>query len=825
MYSSKKYIELKTATKKNILLNNVDIDININNHVAQFTLVQSYHNTEIVPTEIFYIFPTPTGASVFNFSAKVGDKLIKTILKEKVQARQDYNNAISEGNGGFLMERVMGDVFNVSLGNVQPDAKIEIIIKYMVELKIEIDASRLRLNIPLTMMPRYVSNINTTQNMIVNGTLVNPEKISEKPYNLSICGNINMPDGIVSIDSKTCGIKLSNMGEKSLKFEINNLENLNEDVIISIKRNIPKSLCLGTSATNLQLTNEIFRYATMVNIIPKFDDIPNVNLEEVHYTIVMDKSGSMQGSDMENCKQGAKIFLLSLPMGASFDIYTFNHSFEKFKPVNELNKLADAIKWIEQITSNGGTELNAVLEDVYASIKQTGKKGTVLLLSDGGISDTNTVLKLVKQNNNVSMYTIGIGSSVSSDLIQGLADMGNGKAEFVGSNTTEVQAKIVCQLKRMQASLSKHHGDNKIQIIVDGPYKMVPEIIPTLYENDINTFYIFSENKPKSVTYTQLFDTYTLTSNIQINNLDGDESYPIHRIAGIKYIDNLNSNPIGSQIPHLARDTNKDSIIEASLNLGILSNYTAFVGVEVREEIDKTTQKCKLVEIPLQIAKKYGSLVGATGACGYTSNGQWGVNTVGSSFKNATYDLRGTATCPPYISNPFSNNYVNNSCNTSNVFMAQSSVNDLRSGNMPKINYSHNNFFESSSTNYSSKNESMFNVDKCLPSDVDDDWFDVKPVNPIIASLFIPNIKPINENILKNVIQNKIFNIILTIETLPACSMIGNLLTSDYAGLLQFSEKLDIEDYIKINDGKHNGIYKIWNLGSAYEKWVLEKVN
>lgn len=47
-----------------------------------------------------------------------------------------------------------------------------------------------------------------------------------------------------------------------------------------------------------------------------------------------------------------------------------------------------------------------------------GYAKNVFLLTDGGVSNTHEVIELIKRNNiNNTVYTIGIGSGVSSELI------------------------------------------------------------------------------------------------------------------------------------------------------------------------------------------------------------------------------------------------------------------------------------------------------------------------------------------------------------------------------------------------------------------------
>ena len=813
-----RHIILKTINNQIIPLKNVVMKLDICNHIAQFTLIQSYQNIIEEPIEIFYTFPTPSYASVFDFSAKINDKLIKAVLKNKDEATENYNKSISEGNGTVFMEKISNDIFSVSLGNINPNANMEIIIKYVVELQTEINADQLRLNIPLTIMPRYASvfnNINDANNtiQIQQNKLVNPAKIKNKPYDLTINGIINMSDGIIGINSKTSGIKFSNMKETSVSFDIDNLENLGEDIIITIKRNMPKSLCLTQKADDLQLSNEIFRYATMVNIIPKFDDVLVVNPRDIHYTLLLDKSGSMFGNDLENCNQGAKIFLLSLPVESTFDIYQFDDKFIKFKSKNDSDKIQEAINWIDEIKSGGGTELKMVLDDVYNSIKQIGKRSVIILLSDGGISDVNDVLKLAKKNKEVNIFTIGIGQSVSHGLMQELANVSRGKAEFVNSGTDQVKDKIISQLKKSQRDLPKDQKNNKIQINVDGCYKMVPETIPTLYENDINTFFVLSENPIKSIMYTQIFDDYVLNSNIPINSINNND-YPLHRMAGIKIIDDL------------MIDQKKNEIINTSLNLGILSNYTSFIGVEVREELDKTTQQCKLVEIPLQVAKKYSNDSGSLSHYVQSGGNKYTYGALLSPIPKIDFSIYGN------------DEIMKRSCLNTQTLIA--TIDDIYD-NSPMRNGIID--MRLGITEYQQQSQTCYDTDNSIKHHSDEENYElelnqfVKPYkhnlnsyrvlpktvdelrtycNPKISFLTASNTLPTP--------QRKIYNPSATLNCLSDCIRHGNLLTALSTGLLTNISVLNQGEYVFIEDEEYCGIYKVWNLGSETEKWVLEKV-
>ena len=830
-------IKLETASGKKLSLEDVIIDANIYNHIAQFTITQKYNNTETNPQEIFYTFPTPAGASVFDFTAKINDKIIKTILKEKTWAREDYNKAISDGDGAFLMERIDGDVFSVSLGNVQPSAKLEITIRYMVELKTEIDINQLRLIFPLTIMPKHLSLYDRTDESILQGNLVNPKKTSKKPYELSMKGTIQMSDGIIDVISKTCSIFISKKEKTSLNFDINYLKQLDEDIVLTIKRNNPQSNCLTQKATNLQMTDDIYRYATMINVIPNFEHSPKINPDKVHYVILIDKSSSMSGSDIENCKQGAKDFLNELPEGSSFDVYQFNHQFEKFKPRVESDKLAEAINWISTIRASGQTELKAAMIDVYESIKKTEKHGIILLLSDGGISNTNDVIKLAKSNQHVNIFTIGIGENVSQSLIQGLADCSNGKAEFVNSGTDQIKEKIIAQLKRAQ-TFSRNQKNNEIKINTFGSHKLVPERIPTLYENDINTFFVFSEAEIKSITYIQtLDDGHSFNNDIPIVLID-NENYPLHRMAGIKIIDELSSHPIGSKIPHQKQDPYKLEIISASLNLGILSNYTSFVGVEVRETSNKTTQECTMVEIPLQIPKKYNNeseSKGSNSSSGLSSKSSSRSSSRSSGSSNKTLKAASFQSSQGNKCKK-SRSLYNDSYESSNKSLSIKSKSDISSYDLSKSkSYNNESHRSNKSVQIIKPGSSMIsNKSQSITPDDDSNCMFLP-----LQSLF-NNTNITNDNTPKT--SEKQFSqlekyykdnnlhpsLVINVNDLPKHIKSNGVLIAILDGLLPFVE-LSVNDYVVIIgslDGEmYDGTYRVCSIGSLNCKWKLEKMN
>jgi hypothetical protein len=638
---------LCSAANIEIPLKEVNVDVNVINNIAEFCVYQSYENGNS-PAEIFYKFPTPASASVYQFQAIIGDKVVKTVIKEKEEAKQEYNEAISKGHSAFMLNQNEGDVFSCCIGNVDRFAKINIEIKYSVELKTEIDSSQLRLVIPLTIMPRYVSrNYPSSHNP-------NTPKIASNPYKQSVSGQIFMTDGLESVDSKSDLMHLSNKTDHNVKFELVDIEKLDHDVNIVIRRKPQRSVAITELWKDVK--DPQYMFATMLNIVPDFDTVRRATPEDIHYTLIIDRSGSMQGKDLENAKDGAMIFVNQLPDMASFDVYHFGSDFELFKPISNGNVKDQAIDWITKIRSDGGTELYAVMNDAYDRIKQQDKPGVIIILTDGGISNVESVVKLVRSNPNVNVFSIGIGANVSKQLVMSLAEEGHGKAEFVASNDDELQEKIISLFLKSQQSVRKFQKENKINVVTDGPFRLVPDVVPVLYENDVNTFYLFSAAPIRSVEYSQAVNGEVMTKTVPTVEIYNEKGgYPIHRLAGVRLINHIQTGKAGSQIDEVKVDLHKQLIVPISISLGVLSQFTSFIGIEYRKDGDKLLEQTVLKSISLRMPEKYIDEVrgpmGARGAMG--KRGPIGINSVGTQFRNASYDIRSVPSNPQTVISPF----------------------------------------------------------------------------------------------------------------------------------------------------------------------------
>jgi hypothetical protein len=607
---------------QNVYLTTVD-------QIANFVIVQSYSNKESKPIEAVLRFPTPGGAAVYCCEAKVDDKQIKLEIKEKTKAKEEYNKGISQGDTAYYAQSESSDVMTMAVGNLAPQSDVQITIKYVVFLDNEEDYKKFRVIFPLTIMPRYSPRPQKSNKKYFSQSALNPPKITKKPFSMSIEGDIFVTDGLVSLDSKTHKIKISDTKKNGLHFEIQDLDKINRDVVLTLERTCSKScavmqeFCLTSqefksSIDSKEPLDARYKYCTYVNIVPEWDKYPPININAIHYVIVLDRSSSMYGKSFDICKKAAQQFVSLLPIGCTFDVYEFSDLFtkydnsEKSSDINSQKLLAT--QWISSLTADGGTEILPVLTDIYESFKKIEKTGVIVFLSDGDVTNTNEIFSIVKQNPNVSIFPIGIGDNVSQGLIQGLASHGNGHVEFVGSCDKNIIQKVRSQLKKSQDLLRKYQKNYDIEIVtIGGASRNVPEKLPPLFEKTNNSIYVFSEYRPACIKFIENLNSPMEKTTKIIPELIENENYYLHRIAGAKLLSELEHSSkntsghskvqSGSKIDDLKVDADVDpfktEIINISTNLNILSKYTAFVGVDVKK--NKVTSGMGLRTIPLQM--------------------------------------------------------------------------------------------------------------------------------------------------------------------------------------------------------------------------------
>ena len=170
-----------------------------------------------------------------------------------------------------------------------------------------------------------------------------------------------------------------------------------------------------------------------------FDIGENLHRPPVNLSIVLDKSGSMQGQKMLHAKQAAIMAVERLSSNDMVSIVTYDDEANVVWPATRATEKRSIIQAIRRINASGST---ALYDGVSKGAEELGKYlesqnvNRVILLSDGlanvGPSTPHELgrlgISLAKQG--ISVTTIGLGLGYNEDLMTDLAGYSDGNHSF-----------------------------------------------------------------------------------------------------------------------------------------------------------------------------------------------------------------------------------------------------------------------------------------------------------------------------------------------------------------------------------------------------------
>src|SRR6185503_17176409 len=143
-------------------LKDTQVDISVSGVIADVKVRQIYRNEGSRPINASYVFPASTRAAVYSMRMQIGDEIIVAKIKEREQAKKDFEQAKEEGKSASLLEQERPNVFSMSLANIMPQEQVEIELRYT-ELLVPTD-NVYEFVFPTVVGPRYASPETTNGN-------------------------------------------------------------------------------------------------------------------------------------------------------------------------------------------------------------------------------------------------------------------------------------------------------------------------------------------------------------------------------------------------------------------------------------------------------------------------------------------------------------------------------------------------------------------------------------------------------------------------------------------------------------------------------------
>ncbi|XP_075418708.1 von Willebrand factor A domain-containing protein 5B1 [Tenrec ecaudatus] len=194
----------------------------------------------------------------------------------------------------------------------------------------------------------------------------------------------------------------------------------------------------------------------MLNFCPDLQSVqPSLRQTHGEFIFLIDRSGSMSGPNILCVKNAMLVALKSLLPTCLFNVIGFGSTFKTLFPSSQTyneESLALACDNIQRMRADmGGTNILSPLKWVIRQPVHQGHPRLLFLITDGAINNTGKVLELVRNHAfSTRCYSFGIGPNVCHRLVQRLAAVSKGSAEFLVEGE-RLQPKMVRSLKKAMA--------------------------------------------------------------------------------------------------------------------------------------------------------------------------------------------------------------------------------------------------------------------------------------------------------------------------------------------------------------------------------------
>ena len=348
-------------------LKSTDVQVNISGVIADVVVTQRYKNEGTVPIEARYIFPGSTKAAVNGLNVRIADRLVVAQIREKQQAKVEYDQAKKEGKTAALLEQHRPNVFQMNVANILPGEDVAVELRYN-ELLVPTDGNY-QFVFPTVVGPRYAGTTSKAPSETGSGQttghaqafpaqpVLRAGEVSPAAFNMKV--NLASPIGIQEIRSPSHAIDTQmDAGSAAKRANVQLAANAsrvanNRDFILDYR-------LAGSAIQSGVLLHKGEKENFFLAMVQPPKAVPQAAITPRDYIFVVDISGSMHGFPLDTAKALMRQLLGNLKASDTFNVLLFSGS-NRFLAPNSVPatpaNINAAIRTIEEMGGGGSTEL------------------------------------------------------------------------------------------------------------------------------------------------------------------------------------------------------------------------------------------------------------------------------------------------------------------------------------------------------------------------------------------------------------------------------------------------------------------------------------
>jgi Ca-activated chloride channel family protein len=392
---------------------NHKVSIVLEDQVAITTVEQTFRNHTDRALEATYLFPVPKGASVNRFTMQVNGKDVKGELVEADKARQIYTSIVRRTQDPGLLEYLGNNLFRLRVFPIPARGDQKVSLRFTAVAEKEGG------------VVEYVYPLKTDG------------KATQTLEALSITATVKSQHGVQNVYSPTHAISLRRKSDNEVAVSFDREQGLLDKDFLLFYSTGSKDVGL-TALAHRPIKDEKGFFSLLIS--PRFE-LPKDYRVPRDLVLVLDTSGSMRGTKMEQARKALIRCLDGLSSGDRFALVQFatvvNRYDDKLQEATP-DRLKKAKAWIEDLDATGGTAIDEALASALALRgSEEGRSFTVVFFTDGqptiGESDPVKILKNAEAKNTSStrIFTFGVGDDVNATLLDQLAEKTKALSSYV----------------------------------------------------------------------------------------------------------------------------------------------------------------------------------------------------------------------------------------------------------------------------------------------------------------------------------------------------------------------------------------------------------
>jgi Ca-activated chloride channel family protein len=402
--------------------------------LATLCLTQTYAYTKEQCEKVLearYRFPLPGDSAVTGVRVTFGDTEIRTVLKDRQTAKDDYKEAKKEGKQAVMVTRESPDVFTICVAGIQPGEDVRIATSYVQVARPE--GAGWSLRVPLTTVPRYVRKDEFSSRHAQGQPLA---VLRDPGHRFTLDVLVN---NAASAESSTHRLAVSTE-PKGLRITLQQGE-------VVPDRDFVMAWMLPQEAVRPTMMATVFRDGADAYFLALITPPASENVKKAprECIILVDHSGSMIGTKWEASDWAVEKFLRGLDQGDRFALGVFHDTtrwFDRRLKDATTDNIGRAVDFLHANKEEGGTELGVAIEQALDIGRSEGDVSRhVLIVTDAEVSDEGRILRLVKNESKRAdrrrISILCIDAAPNSFLASQIAEKGGGVARFLTSSPEE----------------------------------------------------------------------------------------------------------------------------------------------------------------------------------------------------------------------------------------------------------------------------------------------------------------------------------------------------------------------------------------------------